>query len=125
MLEARNQAPPLVVELPVHAALLLATSATSISLTSISGGRVAVAEAPKTLPISCVADSAVASEVVTVEEEEYVGRGCGFGVSSCCACSSSPRSSNCSRQRCGVPRDSHQSSSVPTSVKLALRLTIR
>src|SRR5260370_3701897 len=30
MLEARNQAPPLVVELPVHAALLLATVATSV-----------------------------------------------------------------------------------------------
>src|SRR5260370_14123163 len=30
MLEARNQAPPLVVELPVHAAFLLATVATSV-----------------------------------------------------------------------------------------------
>ena len=45
----------------------------------------------------------------------------GLSVSSCCACASSPRSSNCSRQRCGVSRDSHQSSSVPTSVKLALQ----
>ena len=29
------------------------------------------------------------------------------------------------RQRCGVSRDSHQSSSVPTSVKLALRPIVR
>jgi hypothetical protein len=81
------------------------------------------AEPPRTWRISCAADSTVASEVATAGER--AGTGCAFAVSSCCACASSPRSSNCSRQRCGVSRDSHQSSSVPTSVKLALRRTIR
>src|SRR6266699_340483 len=82
-----------------------------------------VRRAAKTFLISCAADSTFASEVVTPEER--AGTTCGFTVSSCCTCASSPRSSNCKRQRCGVSRDSHQSSSVPISVKLALRRIVR
>jgi len=98
---------------------LFAPSATSIWLASVSGARVSLSEPPKTPRISCKADSTAASEIATADER--VSTGCGFAVSSRCACASSPRSSNCSRQRCGVFRDSHQISSVPTSVKLALR----
>jgi hypothetical protein len=79
------------------------------------------AEPAKNIADQLRADSTVASEVITAGER--AGTGCACAVSSCCACGSSPRSSNCSRQRCGVSRDSHQSSSVPTSVKLALRRT--
>ena len=69
---------------------LFAPSAASIWLARVSGGGVSPsAEPPKTLRMSCAADSTVASEAVTADER--VGTGCGFTVSSCCACASSPR----------------------------------
>jgi hypothetical protein len=61
---------------------LIATSAASIWLARVSGGGVSPsAELPKTLRMSCAADSTVASEAVTADE--LVSTGCGFTVSSC------------------------------------------